>query len=79
MQNLIPIFIIVLIAYFIFSRKGGGMGCCGGHVEPEPSRNDNMNRNLEKSIQNSNEHVIDLREDEYTVIAPEDNKKLPKT
>ena len=47
-------------------------------MEPEPRRNDNMNRNLEKSIHNNDEQVIDLREDEYTVIAPEDIK-LPKT
>ena len=77
MQNLIPIFLIVLIAYFIFSRKGG-MGCCGGHMEPEPRRNDNMNRNPEQSIEDIHKNVIDLREDEYTVIAPED-KTRPKT
>ena len=78
MQNLIPIFLIAFFVYRIFFKKGRGMGCCGGHMEPEPRRNDNMNRNLENSIHNSHEHVIDLREDEYTVIAPED-KKLPKT
>ncbi len=78
MQNLIPIFLIAFFVYRIFFRKGGGMGCCGGHAEPQPGRNDNMNRNLEKSIHNSHEYVIDLREDEYTVIASED-KKLPKT
>ena len=78
MQNLIPIFLIILFVYLIFSKKRGGMGCCGGHMEPEPRRNDNVNRNLEKSIHNSHEHVIVLREDEYTVIASED-KKFPKT
>jgi len=78
MQNLIPIFFIALFVYLMFFKKGGGMGCCGGHVEPEPTRHDNVNRNLEKSIHNSHEHVIDLQEDEYSVIASED-KKLPKT
>ena len=77
MRSLIPFFFIALFVYLIFFRKGG-MGCCGGHMEPESRRNDNMNRDLEKSIHNSHERVIDLREDEYTVIAPED-KKLPKT
>ncbi len=74
MQNLIPIFLIAFFVYRIFFKKGGGMGCCGGHMEPEPGRNDNMNRNLEKSIHNSHEHVIDLREDEYTVISHEYEK-----
>ena len=68
MRSLIPFFFIALFVYLIFFRKGG-MGCCGGHMEPEPRRNDNVNRNLEKSIHNSHEHVIDLREDEYTVIS----------
>ncbi len=77
MRSLIPFFFIALFVYLIFFRKGG-MGCCGGHMEPEPKRNDNLNRNLEKSIDKNLEHVIDLREDEYTVIASED-KKLPKT
>ncbi|HIJ57140.1 MAG TPA: hypothetical protein HPQ03_13615 [Deltaproteobacteria bacterium] len=68
MRSLIPFLFIALFVYLIFFRKGG-MGCCGGHMEPEPRRNDNVNRNLEKSIHNSHEHVIDLREDEYTVIS----------
>ncbi len=77
MRSLIPFFFIALFVYLIFFRKGG-MGCCGGHMEPEPRRNDKANRNLGKSIHNSHEHVIDLHEDDYTVIASED-KKLPKT
>ena len=77
MQNLIPIFFIIFFAYLIFSRKGGGMGCCGGHMGPEPSRNDHMNHNME-TTHNTREQVIDLRDDEYTVIESED-KKLPRT
>ena len=78
MQNLIPIFFILIIAYFIFFRRGGNMGYCGGFIDPaEARKNGTLNRKYKKTIHNSNEQVIDLGKDEYTVIASE-NKKLPK-
>ncbi len=66
MQNLIPIILVVLFAYFIFGRKGG-MGCCGGHGahESKPNKNDPS----VKSIHNKMGDVIDLREDEYKVLS----------
>ena len=68
MQSLISFIFIALFVYLIFSRKGG-MGCCGGHSEPE--RFDNENQYPERSIHNSYETVIDLQKDEYTVIGSE--------
>jgi hypothetical protein len=76
MQSLVPFFFIALFVYLMFFRKGG-MGCCGGHREPEPGQNDNRNRNLDKSIHNHHEQVIDLRKDEYILIELED-KTLPE-
>lgn len=77
MQDLIPILIMAYFVYIIFSRKGGGMGCCGGHTAQDPGRHDDTNRSSEKTIHYNRDEVIDLREDEFTVISSEDNK-LPK-
>jgi hypothetical protein len=40
MQSLIPLIFIGLFAYLMFSRKGGGMGCCGGHGTAITTLND---------------------------------------
>ena len=77
MQNLIPIIFIVFFAYLIFARKGG-MGCCGGHGAHESKRI--KNEHSGKSPNSRREDVIDLREDDYTVLSsrvipPEADKK----
>ena len=65
MQNLIPIIFIAFIVYLIFFRKSG-MGCCGGHSNHEVQRNQDEHPN--KPFHDLVENVIELREDEYTVL-----------
>ena len=72
MQNLIQIILIALFVYLIFFRKAG-MGCCGGHSAHETQRH--QDEHSEKSSYEWVENVIDLREDEYTVL-PSKNDKL---
>jgi hypothetical protein len=84
MQSLIPLIFIGLFAYLMFSRKGGGMGCCGGHGNHDSERHPDGNHDSErhpdvqsppqKSIHNREQNVIDLREDEYTVLPSEKHK-----
>lgn len=70
MPNLFSLLLVALFVYLIFFRKGGiGMGCCGGHgserlKESDPSR---------PSHQASGE-IIDLAEDQYTVLAVEEER-----
>jgi hypothetical protein len=72
MQNLIPIILIVLFVYLIFFRKGGGMGCCGGHSTHETQRH--QDEHSEKSSYDRVENVIELRADEYTVLPSKKDK-----
>ncbi len=73
MNGLIPLIFIGALVYLIFSRKGG-RGCCGGHGthDSEPHQ-DAQSR---KSFHDHEENVIDLREDEYTVL-PSKKRLLP--
>jgi hypothetical protein len=66
MQNLIPIILLILFVYLIFARKGG-MGCCGGHSAHDSQRFKDQPSG--KSTDSRMENVIDLREDEYTVLS----------
>jgi hypothetical protein len=62
---------------FLMSRGRGGMGCCGGgHGDhhPENSEHDPSN---DRAPRNPQKDVIDLREDEYTVITPKRQGLLP--
>jgi hypothetical protein len=66
MQGIIPLILIGLFAYFMFSRKGG-MGCCGGHG----GHDSDQNRKVKTGSSSHHEdmgNVIDLREDEYTIL-----------
>ena len=72
MQNLIPLIVTALFVYLLFSRKGG-MGCCGGHGEHESERYKDVDSG--KSSHNDPGNVIDLREDEYTILQPEGDKR----
>jgi hypothetical protein len=67
MQSLIPLILIGVFVYFIFSRKGG-MGCCGGHGGHEEHQR-HQNEHSEKSSDIRFENAIDLREDEYTITS----------
>jgi len=83
MQNIIPLILGAFVVYLLFFRKGGmGMGCCGSHGghsghgshsahggEPDKDRHCN------ELSEDGNEDVIDLREDQYTVVTVEENKQ----
>ncbi len=73
MQSLIPLIFIGAFIYLIFARKGG-VGCCGGHGSHE-SRPHQDSHSGWKSSHHRQEDVIDLREDEYTVL-PSKNHRL---
>lgn len=65
MQNLLPLIVIGLLVYLIFSRRGG-ISCCGGHDAHEPKRP--QDANTVERPHDRMEKVIDLRKDEYTVL-----------
>jgi hypothetical protein len=65
MQGIIPLILLGLFVYLMFSRKGG-MGCCGGHGGHDSEQNRKVNRG--RSSHGDMGNVIDLREDEYTVL-----------
>ena len=65
METLIPLIIIGLFVYSIFSRKGGIGG--GGHGTPESRRY--QNGPAVKSADIHRVHIIDLGPDEYTVLS----------
>ncbi len=65
MQTIIPLIVVGLFVYLMFSRKGG-MGCCGGH-----SGHDSKKPQDEHTGNHPGEplgSVIDLREEDYTLI-----------
>ena len=66
MQNILPLIFIGFFIYLIFSRKGGGIGCCGGHGSSE--HRPQQDSNSGDRSQGHMEKVIDLRKDEYTVL-----------
>lgn len=80
MQDLFPLFIAAFFAYFLFFRKGGmGMGCCGGHGgHSGHGREPDKNRHLNTFPEDGKEDVIDLREDQYTVLTVEEDRQ-PET
>jgi len=92
MQNLILLILGAIFVYFLFFRKGGmGMGCCGGHTsygdhnghDSHGSHGGHNNVPYKDKHPNElsldiKEDVIDLREDQYTVITVEEDKH-PKT
>ena len=88
MQDLILLILGALFVYLLFSRKGGmGMGCCGGHGsygdhsghDSHGSHGDHTNVPYKDKHPNGlssdiTEEVIDLREDQYTVVTVEEDK-----
>jgi hypothetical protein len=71
MHNLILLIFIAVFVYLIFFRRGG-VGCCGGHGAHESERYQDVHSG--KSSHDRMEDVIDLREDEYTILPSEDDK-----
>jgi len=79
MQNLLPLILIGFLMYFIFFRKGG-MGCCGSHGVDDPKRQeDEQPRSGDLFRNDQMEEVIDLRQDEYTVLPAKNNQNHPGT
>ena len=75
MSNLIPLILIAVFVYLFFFRRGG-MGCCGGHSphKSEPYNDGYRGSSSHDRCHNRLENVIDLREDEYTVLPSKDDK-----
>jgi len=71
MGNLLPLIIVGFLVYLVFFRKGG-MGCCGGHRDHDPwhVRHSDSDRRPYPSQEGE---VIDLREDQYTVLSSGDD------
>ena len=73
MQSIIPLILIGLFVYLMFSRKGG-MGCCGGHGGHDSDQNRKVNTGSLSHEDMGN--VIDLREDEYTLLPVKDVERF---
>ena len=58
--------IIGLIIYFMFSRKGGMMGCCGGHDHNSSGHKNHADHNSQYS-QDLYEDTIDLSKEDYHI------------
>jgi len=67
MGSLFPLIILGFFVYLVFFRKGG-MGCCGGHGDHETGHIREVRSNREP-YRNREEDVIDLREDQYTILS----------
>jgi len=76
MQNIIPLILGALVVYLLFFRKGGmGMGCCGSHGDHSGHGHElDKDRQFNELSEDKNEDVIDLREDQYTVVTVEEDK-----
>lgn len=91
-MQIITLILAAIFVYLLFFRKGGiGMGCCGGHGSyGDHSGHDShdshcghsaepyKNKHPGLSAADIKEDVIDLREDQYTVLTVEEDKH-PKT
>jgi hypothetical protein len=77
MQTIIPLILVGLFAYLMFSRKGG-MGCCGGHHGHDSKRpQDKRTGNHPGEPLGS---VIDLKKEDYTILPAKEttpNRRLP--
>jgi hypothetical protein len=54
----------------LVSRGHGGMGCCGGAHGDHHSGNSEHDHSSSRESRSPQKNVIDLREDEYTIITP---------
>ena len=58
--------IIGVLLYFMFSKRGGMMGCCGGHDHHSQQHPDHSKTHTGRSPQ-SREEIIDLKKEDYSV------------
>jgi hypothetical protein len=79
-MQIITLILAALFVYLLFFRKGGmGMGCCGSHGSHSGHGHEpDKDRHFDELSENRKEDVIDLREDQYTVLTVEEDKH-PKT
>ena len=66
MQNIISLIFVGLVVYLMFSRKGG-MSCCGGHGDRQSDQN--QKEKVDISSHTDAGEVIDLKEDEYSILS----------
>ena len=66
MQNLISLIFVGLVAYLMFSRKGG-TGCCGGHGDRQSDQN--QKEKIDVPSHEDAGVVIDLQEHEYSILS----------
>jgi hypothetical protein len=62
---------------FLMSRGRGGMGCCGGGHGDHHSGTSEHEHSSGSESRDLHKDVIDLREDEYTIITPEQQGPPP--
>jgi hypothetical protein len=76
-MQIITLILAALFVYLLFSRKGGmGMGCCGSHGSHSDHGNEVVkDKYFNELSEDGNEDVIDLREDQYTVVTVEEDKQ----
>jgi len=58
--------IIGVLLYFMFSKRGGMMGCCGGHDHHSSEHPDRSKAHAGHSPE-SHEEIIDLKKEDYSV------------
>jgi len=59
---------------FLMSRGHGGMGCCGGGHGDHRSGTSKDEHSGGKAYRDLEENIIDLREDEYTLLPDKDGE-----
>lgn len=59
--------IIGVVIYMLFSRRGGMMGCCGGHGD-HSSHGDNHYNNGQSRPQQPKDDIVDVKKEDYHVL-----------
>ena len=62
---------------FLLYRGRGGMGCCGGGQGDHHSETSEHEHSLDRASRDPKNDVIDLREDEYTIITSKHQGLIP--
>ena len=63
---------------FMMSRGHGRMGCCGGGHGDHDSKTSEPIHSGDRASRDTGKDVIDLREDEYTILTPKHQELLPR-
>lgn len=61
--------LIGMVLYLLFSDRGGMMGCYGGHDHHSPQNPDRSSQHRSGFSTESDEDIIDLKKEDYTVIS----------